>query len=211
MTLLEGLDYAGVAVFAATGALAASRKQLDMIGFVFLAAVTGIGGGTFRDIVLGATPVFWVQKPLYLIVCVAVAVIVYFTAHLVESRYRLLLWFDAIGLSAYAVMGAAKGLALTGSPTVAMVTGMMTATFGGILRDLLAGEPSVLMRPEIYLTAALAGSGVYVAATLLSAPLLAASAAGVITAFAVRGGALRYGWAFLPYKPRPGRPPEDVM
>src|SRR5690606_34325575 len=95
MTPLEGLDYAGVAVFAATGALAASRKQLDMIGFVFLAAVTGIGGGTFRDIVLGATPVFWVEKPAYLMVCVAVAVIVYFTAHLVESRYRLLLWLDA--------------------------------------------------------------------------------------------------------------------
>jgi uncharacterized membrane protein YeiH len=73
MTPLDALDYAGVAVFAATGALAASRKQLDMIGFVFLAAVTGIGGGTFRDIVLGATPVFWVGKPAYLVVCVVVA------------------------------------------------------------------------------------------------------------------------------------------
>lgn len=211
MTLLEGLDYAGVAVFAATGALAASRKQLDMIGFVFLAAVTGIGGGTFRDIVLGATPVFWVRQPEYLLVCAGVAGIVYFTAHLVESRYRLLLWLDAIGLSAYAVMGAAKGLAVSGSPVVALVTGMMTATLGGILRDLLSGEPSVLMRPEIYVSAALAGAGGFVTASLLGAPLLAASAAGLILAFAVRGGAIRYGWAFQPYKPRPGRPPEDVM
>ncbi|KGF69306.1 membrane protein [Hoeflea sp. BAL378] len=211
MTLLDALDYAGVAVFAATGALAASRKQLDMIGFIFLAAVTGIGGGTFRDIVLGATPVFWVQEPEYLMVCVAVAVAVYFTAHLVESRYRLLLWLDAIGLSAYSVMGAAKGLALTGSPVVALVTGMMTATLGGILRDLLSGEPSVLMRPEIYVSAALAGAGGFIAASLIGAPLLAASLAGVILAFAVRGGAIRYGWAFRPYKPRPGRPPEDVM
>jgi len=211
MTLLEGLDYAGVAVFAATGALAASRKQLDMIGFIFLAAVTGIGGGTFRDIVLGATPVFWVQRPEYLLVCVGVAVIVYFTAHLVESRYRLLLWLDAVGLSAYSVMGAAKGLALSGSPIVALVTGMMTATLGGILRDLLSGEPSVLMRPEIYVSAALAGAGGFVAASLVGAPLVAASLAGVILAFAVRGGAIRYGWAFSPYKPRPGRPPEDVM
>ncbi|MDP2732574.1 MAG: trimeric intracellular cation channel family protein [Hoeflea sp.] len=211
MTLLEGLDYAGVAVFAATGALAASRKQLDMIGFVFLAAVTGIGGGTFRDIVLGATPVFWVQQPVYLLVCAAVAVIVYVTAHLVESRYRLLLWLDAIGLSAYSVMGAAKGLAVSGSPVVALVTGMMTATLGGILRDLLSGEPSVLMRPEIYVSAALAGAGGFVTASLIGAPLIAASAAGLILAFAVRGGAIRYGWAFTPYKPRPGRPPEDVM
>ncbi|AKI02484.1 putative membrane protein [Hoeflea sp. IMCC20628] len=211
MTPLEGLDYAGVAVFAATGALAASRKQLDMIGFVFLAAVTGIGGGTFRDLVLGATPVFWVEKPAYLLVCAGVAVIVYFTAHLVESRYRLLLWFDAVGMSAYSVMGAAKGLAVSGSPVVALVTGMMTATMGGILRDLLAGEPSVLMRPEIYVSAALVGAGGFVAASLLGAPLLAASAAGVILAFAVRGGAIRYNWAFSPYRSRAGRPPEDVM
>lgn len=211
MTLLDALDYAGVAVFAATGALAASRKQLDMIGFVFLAAVTGIGGGTFRDIVLGQTPVFWVSKPEYLLVCIVVAVGVYFTAHLVESRYRLLLWLDAIGLSAYSVMGAAKGLALTGSPIVALVTGMMTATLGGILRDLLTGEPSVLMRPEIYVSAALVGAAGFVMASLIGVPLIAASLAGVTLAFAVRGGAIRYGWAFSPYKPRPGRPPEDVM
>ncbi len=211
MPVLEWLDYAGVAVFAATGALAASRKQLDMIGFVFLAAVTGTGGGTFRDVVLGAAPVFWVAKPVYLLICAGVAVAVYFTAHLVESRYRLLVWLDAVGLSAYAVMGAAKGLAATGSPTVAIVTGMLTATFGGILRDVLTGEPSVLMRPEIYVTAALAGSAVFVGATLMGAPLVAASAIGVVTAFAVRGGALRYGWAFTPYRSRPGRRPEDVM
>ena len=211
MTPLEGLDYAGVAVFAATGALAASRKQLDMIGFGFLAAVTGVGGGTFRDLILGETPVFWVQKPAYLVVCVAMAALVYFTAHLVESRYRLLLWLDAIGLAAFAVMGAAKGLALTGSPITAIVTGMMTATFGGILRDLLAGEPSVLMRPELYVSAALAGAGMFVAASLFGAPLVVASAIGVVSAFAVRGGAIRFGWAFSPYRPRPGRPPEDVM
>ena len=139
------LDYAGIAVFAATGALAASRKQLDVIGFLFLAGVTGIGGGTFRDLILGA-PVFWVKNPAYVLVCAAIGIFVFFSAHMVESRWKLLLWLDAIGLSAYAVMGAAKGLAATGSPTVAVVTGMLTATFGGILRDLLAGEPSVLLQ-----------------------------------------------------------------
>lgn len=211
MTPLEGLDYAGVVVFAATGALTASRKQLDLIGFGFLAAVTGIGGGTIRDLILGEVPVFWVEKPAYLVVCVAVAAIVYFTAHLVESRYRLLIWLDAIGLAVFAVMGAAKGLAITGSPIVAVVTGMMTATFGGILRDLLSGEPSVLMRPEIYVSAALLGSAVFIAASLLGAPLILGSVLGVIAAFALRGGAIRYGWAFSPYRSRAGRPPEDVM
>lgn len=152
MPILELLDYTGVAVFAATGALSASRKQLDIIGFVFLAAATGIGGGTFRDVILGATPVFWVVNPTYLLVCVAVALIVFVLSHRIESRYRLLLWLDAMGLSAYCVMGAAKGLAATGSPTVAITTGVLTASFGGILRDLLANEPSVLLRPEVYVT-----------------------------------------------------------
>ncbi|OCW57494.1 trimeric intracellular cation channel family protein [Hoeflea olei] len=211
MTLLDALDYAGVAVFAATGALAASRKQLDIIGFVFLAAVTGTGGGTLRDLVLGQAPVFWVSRPVYLVVCVGVALVVFVTAHLVESRYRLLLWLDAVGMAAYSVMGAAKGLAISGSPVVALVTGMMTACLGGILRDLLSGEPSVLLRPEIYVSAALSGAGGFVAATLIGAPLVAASAIGVALAFIVRGGAIRYGWAFSPYRPRPGRPPEDVM
>lgn len=211
MPVLEWLDYAGVAVFAATGALAASRKQLDLIGFVFLAAVTGIGGGSVRDLILGATPVFWVKNPTYLVVCAAVAVLVYFTAHLVESRYRLLVWLDAVGLAAYSVMGAAKGFAASGSMTVALVTAMMTATFGGILRDVLTGEPSVLMRPEIYVTAALVGGGVFVAGDQFGLPIAAASALGVLAAFLVRGGAIHYGWTFSPYKPRPGRRPEDVM
>lgn len=211
MPVLEWLDYAGVAVFAATGALAASRKQLDLIGFVFLAAVTGIGGGSVRDLILGATPVFWVKNPTYLVVCAAVAVLVYFTAHLVESRYRLLVWLDAVGLAAYSVMGAAKGFAASDSMTVALVTAMMTATFGGILRDVLTGEPSVLMRPEIYVTAALVGGGVFVAGDQFGLPLAAASALGVLAAFLVRGGAIHYGWTFSPYKPRPGRRPEDVM
>ncbi|RVI73423.1 trimeric intracellular cation channel family protein, partial [Sinorhizobium meliloti] len=194
MPILEFLDYAGVAIFAATGALSASRKQLDIIGYLFLASATGIGGGTIRDLVLGATPVFWVVNPNFIIVCAAVAVAVFLTSHLLESRYRMLVWLDALGLSAYCVMGAAKGLAATGSPIVALVTGALTATFGGVLRDLLAGEPSVLLRPEIYVSAALIGAGAFVLASLAGLPLVATSALGVITAFAVRGGALRYGW-----------------
>ncbi len=120
--------------------------------------VTGTGGGTVRDIVLGRVPVFWVLNPAYILVCCVMGVIVFFTAHLLESRYRLLIWLDAIGLAAYCVIGAAKGLAATGSPTIAIVTGTLTATFGGILRDLMANEPSVLLRPEIYVTAALIGA-----------------------------------------------------
>lgn len=203
------LDYAGVAVFAATGALAASRKQLDVIGFLYLAAVTGIGGGTFRDLILGA-PVFWVVDPAYVLVCAAVSVIVFFTAHLVESRYRLLLWLDAVGMSAYAVMGAAKGLAASGSPTVAIVMGMLTATFGGMLRDMLSGEPSVLLRKEIYVTAALVGAATYTLVSMAGLSGFGAGGLAFAVALLVRGGALRFGWSFPPYRSRPGRRPEDI-
>jgi len=203
------LDYAGVAVFAATGALAASRKQLDIIGFLFLASVTGIGGGTFRDLILNV-PVFWVGNRDYVLICAVVAVLVFFTAHRVESRYKLLLWLDAIGLAAFSVMGAAKGLAITGSPVVSIITGMLTATFGGILRDLLAGEPSVLLRPEIYVTAALAGAAIFTLGDVAGLPQIVSGLAGFVVALAVRGGALRFGWSFPSYKSRPGRRPEDI-
>lgn len=210
MALLGLLDYAGVALFAATGALAASRKQLDLIGFLFFSAATGVGGGTLRDLVLGK-PVFWVADPTYLLICVAVGIIVFLTAHMIEWRYQLLIWLDAIGLSAYSVMGAAKGLATTGSPTIAIVTGTMTATFGGILRDLIANEPSILLRPEIYVTAALAGASAFTAAQLLDLPLAASSAAGIFLAFALRGGALHFGWTLPRYRPRPGRPADEAL
>src|SRR5690606_21752509 len=132
-------------------------------------------------------------------------------AHRIESRYRLLLWLDAMGVSAYCVMGAAKGYAATSSPTVAITTGVLTASFGGIIRDLLANEPSVLLRPEVYVTAALIGAAAFTAATVAGAPLWAASAIGIGAAFIVRGGALRFGWRFPIYRPRPGRHPDDVM
>ncbi|ESY02620.1 trimeric intracellular cation channel family protein [Mesorhizobium sp. LNJC405B00] len=209
MTPIDLLDYAGVAVFAATGALAASRKQLDIIGFLFLASVTGIGGGTLRDVILNL-PVFWVANSGYVLVCAAVAVLVFFIAHRVESRWKWLLWLDAIGLAAFSVMGAAKGLAITGSPVVSVVMGVLTATFGGILRDLLASEPSVLLRPEIYVTAALAGAGLYTLGDLAGLPPLASDIAGFVAAFLVRGGALKFGWTFPSYKSRPERRPEDI-
>ncbi|MBB6013724.1 trimeric intracellular cation channel family protein [Aquamicrobium lusatiense] len=209
MNLVTILDYSGVAVFAATGALSASRKQMDIISFMFLAGVTGVGGGTFRDLVLDV-PVFWIANHDYILVCAAVAVLVFFTAHRVESRYKLLLWLDAIGLAAFAVMGAAKGLAVTGSPVVAIIMGMLTATFGGILRDVLAGEQSVLLRPEVYVSAALMGAGVYTLGDLAGFAPLICQLGGFIAAFAVRGGAIRFGWHIPAYKSRPGRKPEDI-
>jgi uncharacterized membrane protein YeiH len=209
MNPIQLLDYAGVAVFAATGALAASRKQLDIIGVLFLASTTAIGGGTFRDVILNI-PVFWIGNTDYIWICVLMAVLVFFTAHRIESRYRLLLWLDAIGLSAFAVMGAAKGLTVTGSAPVAIITGMLTATFGGVLRDLLANERSVILTKEIYVTAALAGAATYTIIDIAGLPMQIAAVLAFLVALGIRGGALWYGWSFPDYKGRPGRRPEDI-
>jgi uncharacterized membrane protein YeiH len=209
MNLILLLDYAGIAVFAATGALAASRKELDIIGFVFLACITGLGGGTIRDLILDV-PVFWLVNQDFILVCAAVAIGVYFSAHLIESRYKALLWLDAVGLAAYCVFGAYKGLVVTGSATVAIVTGVMRATFGGVVRDITAGEPSVLLRPEIYVSAALVGAASFTVLGIAGAELPLAAGVAFLAALAVRGGALRYGWAFPRYRGRPGRRPEDI-
>lgn len=203
------LDFIGVALFAATGALVASRKQLDLLGFVFLASLTGIGGGTLRDLILDV-PVFWVAQHVYILVCVVTAFLVYFTAHLLESRYTVLLWLDAVALAAYGVFGAFKGLEVTGSPVIAVVMGIMTGTVGGILRDVLAGEPSVLLRRDIYITAALIGAVVFVVLRGFEVAQPVASLVGFASAFGARAGALALGWSLPQYKSRPGRHPDDI-
>jgi uncharacterized membrane protein YeiH len=202
------LDYLGVALFAATGALAASRKQLDIVGFLFLAGVTGTGGGTARDLILGV-PVFWVEQHIYVVVCAVTAIFVYFSAHLIEARYKVLLWLDAIGLAAYGVFGAYKGLLVTGSPTVAVVMGMFTGTLGGILRDVLTGQPSVLLRPEIYVTAAAAGAATFVTINALGGSITLAAATGFVVALAVRSGALLFGWTLPAYRSGAGSGSDD--
>ncbi|GAA0410745.1 trimeric intracellular cation channel family protein [Cocleimonas flava] len=205
MNYLHLLDYAGVAVFAATGALAASRLRLDIVGFIFFAAITGVGGGTLRDLLLGKLPVFWIKQPLFIGICVIIAVLVFFTAHLVESRYRLLLWLDAIGMAAYCVMGAMIGLEYGISPYAAIVTGISTATFGGIFRDVISGEKSVLLSDEIYISAALLGATSFVFLFSMGVPQIVAVFVGVLLAFGLRAAALLFGWTTPRYKPRQGR------
>lgn len=208
-TLTGLLDLFGVAVFAVTGALTASRKQMDVVGFALLATVTGIGGGTLRDLVLGAQPVFWVREPVYVVVCVAVAILVFFTAHIPESRYRLLLWLDALGLSFFCVAGAEKALEAQAGWFIAIVMGVITATFGGVVRDVLGGEVPVILRKEIYATAALAGAAIFVAMILAGVTGWPAALAGFAVCLAIRGLALQRGWSLPVYRARPGRDPAD--
>lgn len=184
------LDFAGVAVFALTGALAAARAKQTIITFAFFAAITGIGGGTLRDLLIGA-PVFWVRRPDYLLVCFGVAALAW-VVHADRWPRRALVWLDAIGMAAFAVVGAAKTLDFGLAPLVAIVMGVLTATFGGIIRDVLAGEPSMLLGPEVYISAAVVSAAVYVGLTVLGVPLLAAGVLGALSGFALRAAAIRF-------------------
>jgi uncharacterized membrane protein YeiH len=209
-TLIAILDLFGVAVFAVTGALVASRKQMDIVGFALLATVTGIGGGTLRDLLLGFSPVFWVHQPIYVVVCVAVAGLVFFTAHVPESRYRLLLWLDALGLSVFCVVGADKAMEAGTGAFIAIVMGVITATFGGLVRDVLGGEIPVILRKEIYASAALAGSIAVVGGVMAGLPTAAATIAGFAICLLIRGLALHRGWSLPAYRARPGRSPDEI-
>ncbi len=191
--LLSVLDFAGVAVFAATGALAAAREKHDLVTFAFFAAITGVGGGTLRDVLIGA-PVFWVQDWRYIAVCLAAALGVWLLG-VGPWRFRALLWLDAAGLAAYGVLGAAKAASFGVSPLICVVMGTLTATFGGIIRDLLAGQPSILLRREITISAAIMAATLFVVLRELGTPLWPAAAAGVLAGFGLRAGALLRGWS----------------
>lgn len=191
-TALLVLDYAAVAVFGASGALAAARAKHDIITFGFFAAVTGVGGGTLRDLLIDA-PVFWVERPEYVMVCLGAAAAVWVLGW-GQSRDRLLLWFDALGMAAYASVGALKATSLGVPPFSAVIMGVLTATFGGVIRDVLAHQPSVLLRRELYVTPALVGATVFVVLHGLGLPLIATGGLGFLSAFAVRAGAILFGW-----------------
>ena len=198
------IDYLGVAVFAATGALVASRQQMDLIGFGLLATLTGVGGGTVRDLVIGR-PVFWIVDPSYLIVCLSIAFALFFGAHLVQRRYVVLLWMDALGLAAYGVLGAHIALVNGVGFVPAIVLGVVTATFGGTIRDVVSDEQPLILKQEIYATAALAAACVYVGCVAAGADALLAAGIGGLVGFIVRAGAILWSWQLPRYRPRPGR------
>jgi len=202
--VLPLLDFAGVAVFAATGALAASRAKHDVLAFAFFAAVTGMGGGTLRDLLIGA-PVFWVQDWVYVAVCLVVA-IGFWLLGARSWRFRALLWLDAVGLAAYGVMGAAKAASYNAAPLICIVMGVLTACFGGIVRDVLAHQPSILLRRELNITAALVSASVFVGLKALMVGTWPAVGAGLAAGFMLRAGALQWGWS-LPAFPSYGRRP----
>jgi uncharacterized membrane protein YeiH len=192
--LVHFFDILAAVVFAVSGALVASRKRMDVMGFIWLAVITGVGGGTVRDVILNV-PVFWVQNPAYLSACLVAAVVMHFVAPLVESRYRTLLWFDAFGLALVTVAGTVKASDMGAPPLVAVAMGAVTGIVGGIIRDTLGHVPSVLLGHEIYVTASVLGACVYVGLSGLGVGSVTAMIAGFLMTFVVRSLAITFGWS----------------
>lgn len=184
------LDLGGTAVFALTGALQAARLRQTFVTMSFFALLTGVGGGSVRDVLIGA-PAFWLGDPWVAPVILATALIAWFT----PRRWwegQLLEWADAAGLAAFAVLGTAKALAFGVAPLPAVILGIVTGCAGGIIRDVIAGVPSILMRPELYVTAAALAAAVYAGGDALGLPRGPLGAAAALAGFGLRGAALRW-------------------
>lgn len=196
--LIRLLDLVGIGVFALSGALMAVRLRQTLVTAGFFALVTGVGGGSVRDLLIGA-PVFWVQDGAIAAVCIAIALVVWVTPER-WWRGQLLEWADAVGLAAYAVFGTAKAMAWGVPPVPALLMGIITGCVGGTIRDVLAGVPSILMRPEVYVTAAALASALFLLLLWLGVGTPVAAVSGAVAGFALRGAAIHWSLGLPAYR-----------
>ncbi|TOF63281.1 MULTISPECIES: TRIC cation channel family protein [Vibrio] len=191
--LLYMIDLFGTAIFAVSGVLLAGRLKMDPFGVIVLGSVTAIGGGTIRDMALGATPVFWITDTTYLWVIFTTCLL---TMILVRRPKRLAWWVlpvcDAIGLAVFVGIGVEKALAYNASGMVAVIMGVITGCGGGIIRDVLAREVPMVLRSEVYATACIIGGIFHTMAVSMGYDHSTALLAGVISTLVIRLGAIRW-------------------
>jgi uncharacterized membrane protein YeiH len=204
MTSNEILFLIGASVFAITGVLAAARQNMDVMSFIVIGVVTAIGGGTLRDVILGLRP-FWLGTPAYLYVTSAAAVATFFFERRFRAGYDALLYLDALATAVFTIIATERTLHLGFEPGIAVLMGVITGIGGGVLRDVLTGQPTILMRRELYMTPIIIGGGLYCVIRKnagLEPLYVSLLAIAVITL--VRLGAIRWRWAFpdwLTYRP----------
>ena len=191
------LDLVGIAVFALSGALLGARLRQTFVTLAFFALVTGVGGGSVRDLLIGA-PVFWIHDPWVAPVCLGMALLAWFTPHRWWEG-RMLEWADAGGLAAYSVLGTVKAMGYGVPPVAAALMGVITGCVGGIFRDVLAGQPSILMRPELYVTAAALAAALVVLGTWLALPAAITWTIAVLAGFGLRGAAIHWSLSIPAY------------
>lgn len=195
MSLLFALDLIGTAAFAASGAWAGIRRNMDLFGVMVMGMVTAIGGGTLRDLLLGDTPPFCLQNETYLYITIGVSLATFCLHRHMDLLRHPLLYFDAVGLGTFVVIGTEKALQFGTGALGAVLLGVMTATAGGMIRDMLANQVPLILRKEVYASACLAGGVVLVGLHQVAAPRTVAllSSAGLV--ILIRLSAIRFGWA----------------
>ena len=194
------LGYFGDVAFAATGALVAARKKMDIIGYMLLGAITGMGGGTVRDLILDR-PVFWLTDSFELILCVGTAIVIMLVIKIQQNinESRMLLWADALGLSAFAVQGAHIAAISGASVFSALFIGVLSAVGGGLMRDIICGEKPFMLSGEIYALAALIGTALYLHLLLhTSLPEYVTTIIGFSVIIGLRAIGILFGVSFAP-------------
>jgi uncharacterized membrane protein YeiH len=188
------LDLVGTFTFAASGAISAARKRMDLFGVFFVAFVAALGGGSIRDALLGATPVFWLLEYEHLgAILLAALCVALFKAPVLRAT-RLFLLADAVGIGAFTVIGLTKGLAAGVLPPFAVLMGVLTSIAGGLLRDILCGDPPVVLRKEVYAVACLVGGAAWFPMESITGSTEAAGISTAAIIVAIRVLALRFGW-----------------
>lgn len=196
MSLLYGLDLLGTAAFAASGALAAIKREMDLFGVLMLGLVTACGGGTLRDLLLGDTPPFIFKDESYLYLSAAVALVVFFLNHHLDFIRHPLSYFDAVGLGTFVVIGTGKALEFKLGWFGTVMMGVMTATAGGMIRDLLSAQVPMILQREVYASACLAGgTALYLFHHYTTIPHAWALVISAVLVVIMRLLAIRYNWA----------------
>jgi uncharacterized membrane protein YeiH len=194
------LDLLGVAVFAVSGVLAAGRKSLDLLGVLVIATLTAIGGGTVRDLLLDRHPIFWISQPTYLVVISVAAVLTIIYVRVRRPPGDALLYADALGLALFTIAGAQIAEAAGLSPIIVVLMATITGVAGGVLRDVLCAEIPLILRRDIYATAAIVGASAYLLAEMLGVPRPWASGLGMAAVAILRVVAIVRGLALPTFR-----------
>ena len=191
--IIYTLDLFGVGVFAISGALAARKKQMDIFGILVLAFVTALGGGTLRDMLLDAGPVFWISDPNYITMVAVTGALTIFSTRLFSFTGRWLLISDALGLAVFTMIGTQKAYLLTQSLSIAVIMGITTGVAGGAVRDILSAEVPLILRKEVYATAAFFGAVLFLFLYQMGVPDTICTLISIVTTLGIRLMAIHWG------------------
>lgn len=201
MSILYVIDLAGTFVFAISGVMTAVKKKFDVVGAIIIGAVTAIGGGSLRDVLIGKTPVGWMTDLNYVLVIFCSLPICYFFLDTIRKLRKGIFIFDTIGIGLFTILGIEKTLQVGLSPVIALMMGVVSAVFGGVIRDVLCDREPLIFRKEIYATACLAGGVVYLLLNFLFPAFEFQMVISILVVIVIRYLSVKRKWA-LPFNPK---------